>query len=1117
MNSFKTISNITGWLVFAIAAFVYYQTAEPTGSLWDCGEFILGAYKQEVVHPPGAPLFLIVGRMFIWVAETFGDTKAHPENIAFAVNFMSGICTALGAMFLAWITIILGKLALVGRSGEVNGGQTFALAGAGLVAGLAMTFTSSIWFSAVEGEVYAMSTFFTCLTVWSMVKWYGLPDEPKHDRWLVFTVYAAALSIGVHLLSLLTFPALAMLYYFKKDIQISKTASMILRGLLGVGLVVAAVVVFSGATGIVMKALGGLLMLALAVYLPWKGEEKYIGALGAFMMGMIIIAAIQRLVITGIAEMWSFMELQMVNNFGMPFNSGLIPTALVLMGIFFFGMRYASRRGKVDLYVLATMAVLYGFFAFGWQNILIAPVAALIFHFGLRNADRHLVQVLMFSAIMAVVGFSTIGVVLVRANVDPPVNMNKPSDPIRLLSYVNREQYGERPLLFGTDFDSQPIDNDITPRYGQVVKMEGGKEVHSYEITDEKVSYKYNADDKHLFPRMGDDTQGRPEKYRAWVDKPTGEITFADNMTYLFRYQFGWMYWRYFAWNFIGRQNGEQGYYSWDKKSGNWESGIKFIDEARLYKADNLPDSMKSDMSKNHYFFIPLLFGLMGLLFHFYKKPEDATAVMAMFLITGLGIIIYSNQPPNEPRERDYVLVGSFLIFCIWIGMGVLAIYQLLHDKISGIGAAGLGTVLALSAPYLMGSENWDDHSRAGHYGARDYASNFLNSCQPNAIIFTYGDNDTYPLWYAQEVEGIRRDVRVVNLSLIQVDWYINLLRRKVNDSPPIKLTIPAEAYRGKKRNAVYYIANQDQGEMPAVKALELTGVDKASKNNRVDAVFPSANVYIPVDLTKAGELYGITPGDSLAVTDKIPLKIPFHKTGNPDLSYVTKDELAVLDVIASNINDRPVYFAVTCRPDKMLGLDDYMQLEGLGLRITPIKSQSEQGLYVYGYGRVNTDLLYENVMTKFKWGNFDTHPTFIDRSYGPSIQSIRVVMLRAARRLVDKGENDKAVALMEKYLASFPHYNFPYDWNTMQMLNVMVQAGGYEKAKPHLQTLAKETKQQLTFLTGLGPELSGKDSSFEQDLQLFMNVKDLLTRSVESQKDEAFKKELDEMFAPFK
>ncbi len=1018
MNSFKSITNITGCLVFAIAASVYYLTAEPTGSLWDCGEFILGAYKMEVVHPPGAPLFMIVGRLFIWFAEIFSDTQANPENIAFAVNVMSGVCTAFGAMFLAWITMILGKLSLVGRDEETDSSQNIALAGAGLVAGLAMTFASSVWFSAVEGEVYAMSTFFTCLTMWSMIKWYYLPDTPYNDRWLVFTVYAAALSIGVHLLSLLTFPALALFYYFKK----------------------------------------------------YHGRHTVWGMLAAAGIGVAFIIAIQTLVITGIAKLWKAMELMTVNGFGLPFNSGLLPTLLIVAAVFFFGLRYAHQK------------------------------------------SNKVIQMLFVSGLMAVVGFSTIGVIIVRAKVDPPINMNKPSDPIRLLSYVNREQYGERPLLYGPNFEAQPTGNKIEERYGQVV-VDGQER---YEVVDEKISYEFSPGDKQLFPRMGDDSQNRPEKYRAWIDKPAGTPTFGDNIKFLFRYQLGWMYWRYFAWNFIGRQNGDQGYYSWDKKSGHWESGVKFIDEARLYNMDKLPDTLANDKARNHYYFLPFIFGILGLVFHFKKRSEDAIALMALFVITGIGIIIYSNQPPNEPRERDYVLVGSFFTFCIWIGMGALFIYNWLKDKIGGVGAASLGVLLALTAPAIMGSENWDDHSRAGHYGARDYAANFLNSCEPNAIIFTYGDNDTYPLWYAQEVENIRRDVRVVNLSLIQVDWYINLLRRKVNDSPPIKLTIPAEAYRGKKRNAVYYIATQDKGEMEATKALEAVAVDRPSRGSRIDAVLPAANLYMPVDVSKAAETFNLNPADSLPILDRIPMKAPLHRTGQQDVSYITKDELAIMDVIASNINDRPVYFAVTCRPEKMMGLQDYMQLEGLGLRIIPVKSQSEQGLYVYGYGRVDTDKVYDNVMNKFRWGNFDTHETFIDRSYGPSVQSIRVVILRTARRLTDKGQNDKAIALVEKYLEAFPHFNFPYDWNTMQMLNVMVQAGGYDKAKPHLDILAKETAANLAFYVS-NPKLITDNGDFEQDYQLAMNVKDLIIRAVDSQKDEAYKQELENMFAPYK
>ncbi len=1019
MNSFKLTTNVTGWLVFLLSATVYYFSAEPTGSLWDCGEFILGAYKMEVVHPPGAPLFMILGRLFIWLAELFNDTEAHPEKIAFAVNVMSGISTAFGAMFLAWMTMILGKLALVSREGKPDAAQNLALAGAGLVAGMAMTFSSSVWFSAVEGEVYALSTFFTCLTMWSIIKWYHLPNEPEHDRWLIFAVYAAALSIGVHLLSLLTFPALALFYYFKK----------------------------------------------------YQGRHTVLGMLAAAGVGTAIIVAVQSLVITGVAKLWRSMEMAMVNGLGLPFNSGLIPTLLIVGALLFFALRYAHRK----------------------QN--------------------GLVQLLAMGAVMSLIGFSTIGVIIIRANVDPPINMNRPSDPIRLLSYVNREQYGERPLLYGQHFEARPVGNKIEERYGQVVTATGD---HRYEIVDEKVSYEYNNSDKQFFPRMTDDTQGRPDKYRAWIDKPVGTPNFADNLKFLFRYQLGWMYWRYFAWNFIGRQNAEQGYYSWDKKSGHWESGIRFIDEARLYKMDQLPATMKDDKARNHYYFLPLLFGLLGILFHYRHRSEEFIGLLALFVITGIGIIIYSNQPPNEPRERDYVLVGSFFTFCIWIGMGVLFIFQSLRSKTGGIAAAGLGSLLALSAPAIMGSENWDDHSRAGHHGARDYAANFLHSCAPNAIVFTYGDNDTYPLWYAQEVEGIRRDVRVVNLSLIQVDWYINLLRRKVNDSDPIKLTLSPEAYRGRKRNAVYYLADNDRGEMDATRALEAAGADRPGGRSRIDALLPTASLSIPIDRARAAEVFGFGPEDTAAILSAIPMRAPLHRTGQEGVSYITKDELAIMDVIASNIQDRPVYFAVTCRPEKMMGLQDYMQLEGLALRIVPIRSQSEQGLFVYGYGRVDTEKVYDNVMNKFRWGNFDTHETFIDKSYGPSIQSIRIVILRTARRLVNKGQNDKAIELVEKYLASFPHYNFPYDWNTMQLLSVMIQAGGYEQAKPHLETLAASTADHLNFYTSQ-PELIGENGDFNQDYELAANVMDLLMRSVESQDDEAFRTDLENRFAPFR
>lgn len=1080
MNSFKQVTNITGWLVFAITAVVFAMSAEPTGSLWDCGEFILGAYKMEVVHPPGAPLFMIVGRMFILIAEIFTDTEANPENIAYAVNVMSGLCTAFCAMFVAWSAMILGKMSLVGRENTTDSGQNFALAGTGLVTGLATAFCSSIWFSAVEGEVYAMSTFFTGLTVWSMMKWYHLPNEPTHDRWLVFTVFMAALSIGVHLLSLLTFPALAIFYYLKKYEK---------HSLLGMGI--------------------------------------------AALMGAIFIAAIQKLIITGVAQMWRDMELIMVNTFGLPFNSGLVPTLLIIAGIFFFGLRYVHSEKKMDKNIFMVIFGVFCLFVFGGSLVKsggspLVKVLVLAGVYGLHFLTEKMgrtksMQLLLVSAMMCMVGFSTIGVIIVRANAAPPINMNSPADPIRLLSYVNREQYGERPLLYGPSFDAQPIDNNIEPRYGQVTRIENGKEVHSYEIVEEKLSYEYARKDKGLFPRMGDDTQNRPEKYRAWVNRPNGKPTFGDNIAYLFRYQLGWMYWRYFAWNFIGRQNGEQGYYAWDKKSGHWASGISAIDESRLFKMDKMPDTMKKHRARNHYFFLPFLFGLFGIFYHFRKRPKEALGLMALFIMTGIGIIIYSNQPPNEPRERDYVLVGSFFTYCIWIGFAVLAIFRLLQEKVSGIGAAGIGTLVVLSAPFLMGTQNWDDHSRAGHYGARDYASNFLESCDPNAVIFTYGDNDTYPLWYAQEVENIRRDVRVVNLSLIQVDWYINLLRRKVNDSEALKFTIPKDAYRGKKRNAVFYFDQNREAPDPNMNVLDVLkfiGEDhklEAGGGRSFESFLPTKNAFLSINRDAAIKTGAFNPADSLGFVDRIPLKFPNRQ-------YITKDELAVLDIIASNINDRPIYFAVTCRPEKMWGLKDFFELEGLGLRIVPIKSLSEQGLYVYGYGRADTDKIYDLIVTnqdkedapKWRWGNFDTHETFIDRSYGPSIQSMRVVTLRTARRLVDQGENQKAITLIETYLSKFPHFNFAYDWNTMQMLNTMIQAGGYQSAKPHLEILAEETRQYLEFFNSIESKFTDQNGDFEQDYALAINAKEAMLRAVRIEKDTDYLKELEEMFKPY-
>ena len=1012
----QKISNLAGWLVFAVAATVYFLSAERTGSLWDCGEFILGAYKLQVVHPPGAPLFLIVGRLFTYAAELFSD---NPENIAFAVNLMSGLCTAFAATFICWVTIILGRMALVGRDGEPDSAQVIALSMSGIVAGLGTAFCTSIWFSAVEGEVYAMSTFFTTLTLWAMIKWYSLPDTRMADRWLLFTFYSAGLSIGVHLLSILTFPALALFYYFKKYKEIS-----------------------------------------------------FRGVAVAAALGVAIIVAIQSFVITGIPRLWSVFELLMVNSFGLPFHSGLIPTALVVIAAFFFGLRYAHQK----------------------QN--------------------HLLQHMLVAGALVVIGFSTIGIVVIRANAAPPINMNAPSDAVRLIPYLNREQYGERALLYGPHFEARPVNSSTTDRYGRV----GDR----YEVVDKKIEAIYDDGDKMLFPRLGDGTQGRPRLYKQWLGLnpdqplPPGRPNLFDNITFTVRYQLGWMYWRYFMWNFSGRQNGEQGFYAWDKSSGNWISGISFIDNMRLFNQSRITQAMKEHEARNRYYLLPFLFGLVGIFFHFRKRKNEAMGLLALFIITGIGIIIYSNQPPNEPRERDYVLVGSFFTYCIWMGMAVLALFELLRDKIklSAPVGASLAGVLILTAPMIMLTENYDDHSRRHHKASRDYASNFLNSCAPNAIVFTYGDNDTYPLWYAQEVENIRRDVRVVNLSLIAVDWYIDLLRRKVNDSPPIKMTIPQEALRGSKRNQVFFFSpDNKEREVNLKDLLAFIGQDNplpTRDGGSVESYYYSKRAYIPVDLEACIANGLVDPADStLNVVKQLPVKL--------NDSYMTKDELAILDVIQSNLWERPIYFAVTCRQDKLFGLQDYMQLEGLAVRIVPFKSRSDSQYGVVGNGRVNRDVFYDNVMNKFKWGNFDDEnlDLYVERSYMPSVQSMQLGLRRAAIDFLSVGDTEKAIALTDKYFESFPENNFPFDFRTYYMLGVYFQAQKYDdKVKAYAERLGDALMEQLEFYDGLDIEVLR--SSFQQEYGGTYQTIESLINALRGMNDEELAKKLEDRFAPY-
>ena len=1008
------MNNILGWLMFLVAATVYMLTAEPTSSLWDCGEFISAAYKLEVVHPPGAPLFLMIGRMFAWVAETFSADKA---NIAYAINVMSGLCSAALVMFIFWSTTILAKLALVGYHGKLEDkGDMWAVLGSGIAAALSTTFAASVWFSAVEGEVYAMSSGFTGLVIWAALRWY-VTDTPKADRWLVFIAYMIGLSIGVHLLSLLAIPFITLLYYYKKqkvrEMTMSQTS---VYAVLGFALLVG--MQFMHFLPVWAHVLFGLAIPALYAYAysQTKMEERKawrnIGVY--FVIGFAILMFVQSIFIPKIPQIAAGFDFTFVNDFGLGVGTGMM-FFLILLIASVVGAIYYSQIKK---------------------------------HYGL--------QLIMMMFAMALMGFSTYTTIVIRANANTPINMNNPSDPYSLLSYINREQYGERPLSYGPHFASEQTGYVSKGKSYRPVKNAAGK--ISYQVVSEKGDYRYRDSDMMLFPRLGHMDENRANQYRRWLDlEPNEKPTMSHNLDFFFRYQIGWMYFRYFMWNFVGRQNASQGYYSSDVSRGNWLSGIGFIDSNRLIPQADLPSGMR-DQGRSTYYFLPLIFGLLGLLFHIARRPQEALAVGVLFLITGVAIILFSNQPPGEPRERDYVLVGSIFTFCIWIGLGVVSIYAgvktyLKNSNIRAIAA----TALVLTAPVIMGFQNWDDQSRANHTGARDYANNFLMSCAPNAIIFTYGDNDTYPLWYAQEVEGIRTDIRVVNFSLLAVDWYIEQLRRKMNDSEAIAMTISKDAYRGSARNALPI--QDSKRPMTLIDVVKFMGGSNPVQS--APSYVPTTDIVIPInkaDIRKNNAVPASVKDEQ--IVDQVTLKLGGR--------MIFKDDIALLDIVGTNAANgwkRPIYFAVTVRPEKIGPFKNYLQLEGMAQRIVPVYTEGSETAGAMSMGRTEVDSMYRNMMERFKWGGFDKYKLFVDESYSPSIQTQQYAFWRLIMTLKAMGDKDRALKALERMYEAFPHMNFPIDESYARVgLNLFIEFNASEKAKPHVLNLATASAEKLKY-----------------------------------------------------
>lgn len=1018
MTEFRKLNLSIGWITWLIATIVYLLTIEPTTSFWDCGEFIATAVKLEVGHPPGAPFFMLLGRFFSF----FGS----PLDAALMVNTLSALASSFTILFLFWTITAFGKK-IADKSGELNSTQLITIMGSGLVGALAYTFSDSFWFSAVEGEVYALSSLFTALVFWAIIKWEGVADEPHNLRWIIVIAYLMGLSIGVHLLNLLAIPAIVFVVYFKK-------------------------------------------------FTPTKK-----GILLAAVISIALLGFIQYGIIPGTISIASKFELLFTNSFGLPFNTGVFVYLLLFVGIIVFALYKTHQQKRVIL------------------NTFILAFASII------------------------LGYSTFAVIVIRSNANPPMDENNPENVFTFLSYLNREQYGSRPLFNGQSFNS-PLDvsepyKDGSPTYFQ------DKESGKYIVTNDGKNSIPNYDSRFLsvLPRMWSaegrhrphykkwsNFQGKPIRYQDanGKTKVINTPTFGENMTYLFRYQLGWMYWRYFMWNFSGRQNDIQGH---GKVShGNWITGIKFIDEMRLGNQDNLPDMITESPANNKYYMLPFLLGLAGLFYQFKRDKNNGFIVLLLFFFTGIAIVLYLNQYPLQPRERDYAYAASFYAFAIWIGLGVYALIDFIGKQKANKGIAiGVTAAALVLVPGLMASENWDDHSRADRYTGRDFARNYLDSCEPNAILFTNGDNDTFPLWYVQEVEEYRTDVRVINLSLLNTDWYINQMRLKAYDSDPIPLTLPEKKIRqGTNDYLPVYERKQIKGHIDVDDLIDFINSNNqqtkvsVGSGEKIDYV-PTKKLKISVDKEKVLE-NGTIP---MEMSDKIVDEVKWEIKKN----FVLKNDLTVLDILASNDWERPIYFASTTGLDSYIGLEDYFRAEGMTYRLVPIKKEDASD---NNPGYVNSKILYDRLMNQFQWGGMDTSDIYMDETNRRMTMSLRITFSRLAEKLIAENDFKKAKEVLDYAFEVMPERNVPFDVFVMYLAENYYAIGEMERGNEIILKLADIYEKELLYYMSLEPKYASSVNSDRQQALAILNRLVAVTNRLYPQKE--FGKEMSERFKPY-
>lgn len=960
--NYNRLNNLIGWIVCAIACTVYLLTMEPTVSLWDTGEFIAASKTVGIPHPPGAPLFILIGRFFIIL---FGDS---PETSAIAMNSLSALASGFTILFLFW-TITHFARRMVQKNGEVlSSQQIFLIMSAGVVGTLAYTFSDSFWYSAVEGEVYALSSFFTALAFWSILKWEQQADRPGADRWLVFIFYIMGLSIGVHLLNLLAIPAIVMVYYFKR----------------------------------------------------FKPTRKGIAL--ALITSLMIFGFVMKFVIQFSTRAAAWFDLRFVNDMGLPFLSGAI-FFFVLLGVaIVLGVRYAIRKR-------------YYYLKLG-----------------------------LLSTAFMIIGYSTYFTTMVRSAADPGVDMFNVDNPISLKGYLGREQYGDWPILYGPDFQDRAPYVDAGEKY---VKGKNNYMVAGRQFTEDWG----NTPSSHLFPRMWNSSNQRGEidMYRRYSGLEEGETpTMKHNLAYFVNYQSGWMYWRYFLWNFVGRQNDLQGF--GNPRDSNFISGISFIDNAMLGDQGKMPETIsKSNKANNKLFALPLALGIAGLIAQFSRKRRDLFVNGLLFLSTGMAIVFYLNQAGMQPRERDYAYVGSFYAFAIWIGLGVIWVNQLLQKIVKHPAMAGyVSAALCFTAvPMLMAQQEWDDHDRSGKTLARDMARNYLESCPKNAILFTFEDTDTYPLWYLQEVEGIRRDVRVMVSTLIGTDWYSNTLRYKINESAPFDMVFTEEQYAGDRLNIAYYsdLPGFDKNSyydlrtiLKDVVASDDRRYTQMTEDGNMVHLLPVRKFKVPVPSTVAADKSLVLEGETV---------LPELQLDLGQVSYVLKDDLTLLSVIAANDWKRPICFTNTGSLNSM-GLDKYTRQEGMIHRLVPVLNPG-----------VNNELSYQTIMNKFGFGSADKKGVYFDGDNRRSLNNVKVAVARVASSLAMSGKQEEARKLLQLFeqkvsTANVPHAMASPQANmhnrvSLEYLQSCYVAGETAIAKKVAAALKKDLQQQLDYYRSLG------------------------------------------------